>query len=112
MLDSDYDIVAQVQSAGELAPLDQHEFKILDDGESAVISIYQQATYDLSRVGVTQSQGWIMDSIFQEINMTDGSLLFEWSALGHVDPFASYVPPSTSDVSGDGRGPQTGWDFL
>lgn len=112
ILDTNYEIVKTVRSGGETVAADQHEFTVLKDGESALITIYQQETYDLTRVGVNAIQGWILDSIFQEVNMTDGSVIFEWSALSHVDPYSTYVYPRGSDIAGDGLGPQTSWDSF
>ena len=112
ILNTNYEIVKTVQSGGDIIAMDQHEFKLAEEGETALITIYQQATYDLSKIGITTAQGWVQDSIFQEINITDGSVIFEWSALANVDPFSSYVYPKTSDIAGDGLGPQTAWDWL
>lgn len=112
ILNTDYEVVKTVRTGGDVVAADQHEFTVLNDGASALLTIYQQETYDLSHVGVNQHQGWILDSLFQEINMTDGSVIFEWSALSHVDPFKTYVYPRTSDIAGDGLGPMTSWDSF
>ncbi len=112
ILDHNYKIVKTIESRGDIASLDQHEFRLLNDGETALVTVYQQTAYDLSRIGINKSQGWIMDSIFQEINVSDNSVIFEWNALNHVAPWYSYVYPRSSDVSGDGLSPQTPWDYL
>ena len=112
ILNTNYEIVKTVQSGGDIAALDQHEFKLINDGDTALVTSYQQASYDLSRIGISTTQGWIMDSIFQELNMTDGSVIFEWSALANVDPYLSYVYPKKSDIAGDGLNPLNAWDFL
>lgn len=112
ILNTDYEIVATVQSGGDRTDADQHEFKLARDGQTALITVYQQVPYDLSRGKIDRYQGWVMDSIFQEVNITDGSIIFDWSALARVDPFTTYVNPKSSDVSGDGLGAQTAWDFL
>ena len=111
ILNTDYEIVASVQSGDDATDLDQHEFRLVN-GQTALVTIYQQIQYDLTAVGISTNQGWIMDSVFQEVNITDGSVVFEWSALAHVDPLSTYVKPKSSDVSGDGLTSQTGWDFL
>ena len=37
------------------------------------------------------SEGWVSDSVFQEINIETGELLFEWRASEHFDPNESYM---------------------
>lgn len=44
------------------------------------------------------SDGWTFDCVFQEINMTDNSLLFEWRSLEHVPIEESYFEPTTGDA--------------
>ena len=112
ILNSNYQIVKTVESGGSHAAADQHEFNLLDGGKTALLTIYQQIPYDLSRLDITTTHGWISDSRFQEINVTDNSVIFEWSALDHVDPFTGYVGLDSSDISGNGRTPQTAWDSL
>ncbi|KAI9725649.1 MAG: hypothetical protein M1828_002934 [Chrysothrix sp. TS-e1954] len=112
ILNTNYEIVQTVESGNGYGPADQHEFKLTHDGEAAMITIYNQIPYDLSRLGVTKSQGWIDDSRFQEVNITDGRVLFEWSAIEHVDPFEGYVGLKASDISGDGLSPSSAWDSF
>ena len=112
ILNTNYEIVQTVESGNSYGPADQHEFKLTNNSETALITIYNQIPYDLSRLGITRSQGWISDSRFQEVNITDGSVLFQWSATDHVDPFESYVGLKSSDISGDGLTPDTAWDSL
>ena len=112
ILNTDYKVVKTVESAGEAAALDQHEFRMTSNGETALVTVYQQVPYDLSKIGIDDGIGWVMDSIFQEINTTDNSLIFQWSSLNHVSPFQSYVYPEKSDIAGTARGPHSPWDYL
>lgn len=112
IMNQDYKIIKTVESVGEVVPMDQHEFRLTPNEETFLISIYQQVPYDLSPLGITDTVGWVQDGIFQEINATDNSVLFQWSALNHVDPWESYVYPQSSDISGTGREAMSPWDFL
>lgn len=96
-------MVKTVQSLSGRSPLDQHEFLVTND--SALIDIYEPTRYDLSDYGISSGQGWILDCIFQEINLTSGELLFEWSALDHVALSESKVPPNSTLVAGTGLNP-------
>lgn len=111
IVNDEYKVVKTIQSVGNIAAADQHEFQVLNDGESALLSIYNQEPYDLTKIGI-DTQGWLQDGIFQEVNLTDNSLIFEWHALDHMAPWASYVYPKTSDIAGDGLGAQSPWDYL
>lgn len=101
-----------MESVGEVAAMDQHEFRLTSNNETYLVSIYNQVPYDLSRLGITEQMGWVMDSMFQEINSTDNSLIFQWSSLNHVSPFSSYVYPEKSDIAGTGKRPNSPWDYL
>jgi len=111
IVNDEYKTVKTIQSKGNVAAADQHEFQLLNDGETALLSIYSQEPYDLSKIGI-ETQGWVMNSIFQEIDVSTGNLLFEWRSLDHVLPWTTYVYPKTSDVAGDGLGAQSPWDYL
>ncbi|KAB8339276.1 hypothetical protein FH972_022209 [Carpinus fangiana] len=111
ILDNNYQAVETVESGGGVASADQHEFRLINDGESALITVYQPTPWDLSRINI-RSQGWVQDGMFQEINVATGKVVFQWNALNHIDPFTSYVYPKGSDVAGDGLSPQTPWDFF
>ena len=112
ILNTDYQTVKTIHPSGSAPALDQHEFKLVGGGETALLTVYDMEAYDLSLVGVTANQGWVLDNKFQEVNTSTGAVLFEWSALANVDPFQSYVLPRGSDIAGDGLGPQSAWDFL
>ena len=111
ILDTNYQIVQTVGSGKDLTAADQHEFRLVDGGATALITVFQQVPYDLSKINIT-SQGWVMDGIFQAINISTGAVEFEWSALNHVAPWGSYIYPGKSDISGDGLTSQTAWDYL
>lgn len=112
IMNQDYKIVRTVETVGEVVPMDQHEFRLTPNEETFLVSVYQQVPYDLSPLGISDTIGWVMDGIFQEINATDNTVLFQWSALNHVDPWESYVYPQSSDISGTGREAMSPWDFL
>ncbi len=59
------------------AALDMHEFKVINRGSIALITIYQPIQYDLSIYNLTTALGWIMDNFFQEVDIWTGKVLFE-----------------------------------
>ena len=89
-----------------------HEFQLLDDGETAVLSSYNIIPYDLSVFNITTGLGWISEGVFQEVNVTSGELIFEWHSSLHVTPSESQITPDSSDTGGDGFSPHTAFDYF
>jgi len=112
IIDSNYRTVATVQTGGNVHPVDMHEFQLLNDGESALVMTYHTIPYDLTYWNVSSGLGWLQEGVFQEILIETGEVLFEWFSSNHVDPTAGLVLPDTSDISGDGLGPHTAWDYF
>jgi len=115
IMDSNYHTVQTVVSGFGRAPNDVHEFTLLDGGKTALITIFQPAQYDLSSYGLEQPYGWVIEGIFQEIDVQSGKVLFEWRSLDHVEssPAMTYNPyNSTTGNDGDGSSVSTIWDYL
>lgn len=86
ILDESYAVVKKVHAVGSELKGDLHEFEITDDG-TALITIYTPRQADMRAMGLWRSEkGWIMDSMFQEIDIETGKLLFEWKASDHFKP--------------------------
>ena len=87
MLDSSYNLVKTVHAVDREGDL--HEFDITDSG-TAVLTMYAEKQVDLRQMGMWRSQdGWIFESMFQEIDLDTGDLLFEWRASEHFGVEAS-----------------------
>jgi hypothetical protein len=104
LLDSSYKEVRRVKAANGLEA-DLHEFRFTDAG-TALITIYDIQQADLTPLG-GNSDGYIWDSIFQEIDIETGDLVFQWRASEHFELTDSY----------HGRGNQgvrksNPWDFF
>ena len=116
IMNNRFTTIASVQSQGGLPANDQHEFNIVDNGKSALITAYEPTHYDLSAYNITSGQGWLLNSWFQEVEIATGNLLFEWDALSHVPIDQTYVLPNSTDVSGTGLGtvtpPDAPWDYF
>ncbi|KAK4937614.1 hypothetical protein LTR66_015173, partial [Elasticomyces elasticus] len=112
IINSDYKVVATVNTGGNAAPSDMHEFQLLNNGESAVLTAFQVVQCDLSSFNITTVQGWLSEGVFQEVNVTSGEVLFEWYSSNHVDPSETQVLPNSSDVSGTGLSPEAPFDYF
>lgn len=60
---------------------------------TAIITAYDVRQYDLTHWNITD--GWLVDSYFQEIDLATGELLFHWQASAHMDIISdtTYRPP-------------------
>jgi hypothetical protein len=117
IMNKNYKIVKTVESSGAGASMDMHEFKMtpFSDGTTTLITVYQPRQYDLTtnpRFNVERGMGWIVEGVFQEVEIETGKVVFEWRSLDHVDPGLSWTMPGTTDTSGDGLTEQTPWDYF
>ncbi|KAF4120345.1 Arylsulfotransferase (ASST) [Geosmithia morbida] len=107
MLDENYNVFRTVSAVGEGMMDDLHDFRITRD-DTVLLTAYAPRPWDLSSIG-GPAQGWIMDSIFQEVDIETGELLFEWRASQHVpleDTIRYYANRDT------GLAPELGFDYF
>ncbi|CAI7632381.1 unnamed protein product [Penicillium viridicatum] len=112
IMDKNYRVVRSVQPGGGMASSDMHEFRPINDGKTALMTIYQQRQFDMTPWNVKTGVGWLMESVFQEIDVETNKVLFEWRSLDHVDPSSSYTWPSHTDTSGTGLNVHEPWDYF
>jgi hypothetical protein len=62
IVDSDYRIVASVQSCNNTTPVDMHEFWLTESDETALVTSYNIVPFDLSYppYDVMDQQGWLV----------------------------------------------------
>ena len=90
MLDSHYRVVHRVQAVGDGRRGDLHEFVVTDEG-TALLTVYEAKQVDLRALGVLRpAHGWVWDSVFQEVDIATGELVFEWRASDHFSPALTY----------------------
>lgn len=83
-LNNKYEVIRELRAGGHFLS-DKHEFIVLDE-KTALIQIYHPRQLDLRPYGADGRQTWIVDAIFQELDIDSGEVLFEWSSLDHVSP--------------------------
>ncbi len=69
---------------------DMHEFELTSNG-TALVTIYNPIPADLSALGGA-AQGYILDGVFQEIEIETGKVLFQWNASDHIPLKTSKKP--------------------
>jgi hypothetical protein len=110
-MDQHYRTIVSVQSGQGRAPADVHEFTVLPGG-TALMTIFQPTPYDLTSFGVNQPIGWVIDGIFQEIDIATGEVLFQWRALDHVPFNETYNLLGSNADAGFGNTTAQAWDYL
>ncbi len=79
--DQSYTDIAHVRAANGLQA-DLHEFDLTPQG-SALITAYDPIRCDLSQVGGAPD-GAVTDSLFQEIDVRTGLVMYQWTSVDHV----------------------------
>lgn len=108
-LNNRYETVRELR-AGNHKISDKHEFHILNE-KTAVLQVYQPIPADLSPWARTKEQQWIVNAIFQEVDIETGKVLFEWSSLDHVSPDESALSINEGKA-GSGFNSSDAWDYF
>ncbi len=111
IIDRSYKPTTSVQSGDGLIESDMHETAVID-GKTMMIPIYQPRPYNLEAFGLPPGQGWVIDSVFQEIDIKTGRVLFQWNSLDHIGPEQSYTPRNQNQIIGNGETENTPWDYF
>ncbi|BDZ43522.1 hypothetical protein GCM10025865_28210 [Paraoerskovia sediminicola] len=93
-VDDSYQEVARIPEANG-HELDFHEVTLTDHGTLLALA-YEPLTMDLRTLG-GEAAGRILDNVVLEVDVATGAVLFEWHALGHLDPHESF---SAMDAGG------------
>ncbi|XDG06234.1 hypothetical protein ABKA04_005849 [Annulohypoxylon sp. FPYF3050] len=109
IMDNHYETIRELR-AGNHKLVDKHEFHIINE-ETGLIQIYQPVARDLTAWGGSAEQQWIVNSIFQELDIATGKLLFEWASLDHVSPDEAILPINPGQA-GSGFNSSDAWDYF
>jgi hypothetical protein len=100
-----YQPVAHIR-AGNGYHADLHEIRLTPQG-TAWIDAFDTVHMNLSGVRVSgqhgASNGVLMDSVIEEIDIKTGLVMWEWHALGHIGLSESHNPPPNSSYP---------WDYI
>ncbi|KZF24813.1 hypothetical protein L228DRAFT_267119 [Xylona heveae TC161] len=108
-MDHHYETVRELR-AGSHKLVDKHEFHIINE-QTGLIQIYQPVPRDLTQFGASPEQQWIVNAIIQELDISTGKLLFEWSSLDHVTPDEAILPINPGQA-GSGYNSSDAWDYF
>ncbi len=94
--DDTYTDIAHVR-AGNGLQADLHELQLTPQG-TALITAYDPILCNLSAVG-GPAYGGVTDSVFQEIDVRTGLVMYEWTSIDHVALGESYEPANRSSTA-------------
>lgn len=72
-----------------------------------MLTVYNRTKTDIYALGL--QHGWVIDSVFQEVNITTGELIFEWRASEY---FTIEDTLSSAQKDGAGSSPEQALDFF
>jgi hypothetical protein len=87
--DASYDVIARL-NAGNGVPSDLHELRLTPHG-TALVTGYRTIPWDLTPIG-GPADGFLLDSVAQEVDVATGTVLLDWRASDHVPLEESYAP--------------------
>jgi hypothetical protein len=93
--------IATVQAGNGLCA-DGHEFLITPQN-TALITIYQKATANLTAIGGPANQT-VINGVVQEIDIATGQVLLQWNSAGHI-PYSQSEQPLPAK-------PSEPWDWF
>ena len=85
-MDNTYTIQHEISAPGFKFG-DMHEFQITGN-DTALLTVYNPTPMDLSSIGGSKD-GYILDGIFQEIDVESNTVLFQWNSSSHIPLDAS-----------------------
>lgn len=100
VLDRNYERVAEVR-AGNGVEADLHEFLLTDRGTALLIA-YPEVAADMRPIGGPRD-GRVLDNRVQEVDVRTGEVLFDWSALDHLDIEETLTPLSEGADGTEGK---------
>lgn len=103
--DDHYNPAYRVVPQGTREKVDMHECEVTDKN-TVLITIYEIVQWDLREFG-GPVDGKLMDSIFQEIDISTGNLLFLWRATDHIP-----LSDSMFDYKEHVKDPNKAWDYY
>ncbi|KAG9944793.1 hypothetical protein KCU85_g7707, partial [Aureobasidium melanogenum] len=104
MLDHNYNVAYNLTTRNLTVGGDIHEIELTDKG-TALMTAYEPMQYNLTAYDI--ENGWLADSLFEEVDVATNKLIFTWRASDHVPLNASYADPGATGTSQDSP-----WDFF
>ena len=83
ILDENYHVRNEVPAPDYVATFNMHEFNVIDNGKSALSTLYKPRLMDLSDLDIN-AEGWVTSGGFFESDVATGEVLFTWDGYKHI----------------------------
>ena len=115
IVDSSYNLPAALNSSvlGLSSSLNMHEYKAIEHGRSVVFLLNRLEHVRLEGLDSSElKRGWVYNHGTQEIDLSTGTVQFEWWALrdGRMSLRESTSPIDREKLRGGGK--SAGWNWL
>ncbi|KAJ5544979.1 hypothetical protein N7535_006633 [Penicillium sp. DV-2018c] len=107
ILTNDYKIQRKLPLRKDLGSFDIHEFKVQDDGKTALVTIYLSHEINLEEFGRPAESTWLETGGYAEIDMNTAEVIQWWDSYNHVtlSEGVHYHPNTPPE-------PHPGWDYI
>lgn len=107
ILTNDYHVQRKLPLRKDLGSFDIHEFNILDDGKTALVTVYLSHEISLEEFGLPKEKTWLESGGYAEIDLNTAEVVQWWDSYGHIPlPETVHYSPY-SPVEG-----HPGWDYV
>ncbi|KAJ5779382.1 hypothetical protein N7457_007102 [Penicillium paradoxum] len=107
ILTNDYQVQRKLPLRKDLGIFDIHEFKILDDGKTALLTIYLSHEITLEEFGRPGEPTWLETGGFAEIDLNTAEVIQWWDSFNRIPlPESVHYHPN-SPAEG-----HPGWDYV
>ncbi|KAJ5949048.1 hypothetical protein N7454_000632 [Penicillium verhagenii] len=107
ILDQNYEIYRKIPLRRDFGSFDIHEFRVLDNGESALVTVYLSEEITLEAYGRPEEKTWLEYGGFAELDIDTADVLYHWNTFAEVSlaETVHYDPGSRVEAL-------PGWDYV
>ena len=107
ILDQNYEVFRKLPLRSDLGVFDIHEFNVLDNGHSALVTNYLSAEITLEAYNRPDETTWLEYGGFAEIDINSAEVLYHWNSFDEVPLAESVHYHPNARVEG-----HPGWDYV
>lgn len=107
ILDQNYEVYRKIPLRQDLGVFDIHEFNVLDNGQSAVVTNYLSEEITLEAFGRPTEKTWLEYGGFAELDIDTADVLYHWNSFVEVPLVETVHYNPGSSVEG-----APGWDYV
>lgn len=107
ILDEKYEVVRKIPLRRDLGAFDIHEFNVLPDGKSALVTVYLSEEIFLWEFGRPKDKTFLETGGFAELDMSSAEVLYDWRSYDKIPLRETVHYHPNSKLEG-----RPGWDYV